>query len=316
MAIIKQASSAYTKAVEEGKRFVSIFVEVNSTINVLSKRISADSVMVVSSDESEAAADAIKKANEAMNSFSQSLEALVGYADKIEEKTGANPLDSLTSQAENANEIKETIVSSNGEIDEVTKGITDESSYSDFKNAITRCEALLRDLQNLNERLTVSEVGTEALAALKKQFLGVYLKVEKAIKDYSSVPEIKSATLNQMNDFENDVPSFSSDIRKYLKEYKSINSSSTDAKKRYVESATRTLASYDRMRRVYTKANRMYTQMEKEFKQSKFKTAEYNEVKESWEKIEQAMTEIDSEASELSSCVEDLKSQLESLLGQ
>ena len=316
---LKSAFSIYNKAVEDGKRFVSIFVEINSTISVLNKRLSskAENTVVVTKDEADAADEAIKNANSAMTNFSQSLDALVAFADKIEEKLGFNPLDSLTSQVEKAKEIKDAIEAAGKELDEdIVKGITDESSYSDFKDAVARCEALLKDLQRTSQNIKADEVGRDLADALKKQYEIVSDRIEKVMKDYSSVPEVKSATLSQMNDFEMKVPGFSSDIRKYLSEYNAIERSSTDAKKRYVESVTRTLASYDRMRRVYTKANRMYTQMEKEFKLSKFKTSEYNDVKESWEKIEKAMTEIDSEASELSSCVENLKSQLERLLGQ
>ena len=312
--MIKQAASLYNKTVEEGKRFVSIFVEVNSCISVLSQRIADKST---SQADKDAASEAINNANAAMTNFSLSLDALTAYADTIEEKLGTQDQDSSTLMAEKAKEIKDAIESANKELDEdIVKSITDESSYSDFKNAITRCEALLKDIQNLSQNIKADEVGTASAEALTKQYEILAGKIEKAIKDYSSVPEVNNASLTQMNVFAKDVPGFSSDIRKYLKEYKAIENSSTDAKKRYVESATRTLASYDRMRRVYAKANRMYTQMEKEFKQSKFKTSEYNDVKESWENIEKAMTEIDNEASELSTCVEDLKNQLEGLLGQ
>ncbi len=311
--MIKQAADAFKKALEEGKRFVSIYVEVNSCINVLSQRIADKSELL---EDKEAAAEAIKNANTAMNNFSQSLDALSGYADIIEEKLGINVKDSLSLMAEKAKEIKDALEDANRELEDIVKEITDESSYNDFKDAVSRCEALLQEIQKYRSIIKADEVGILLADALNKQYDSVSLKIEKTIRDYSSVPEIKTDTLKQMNDFENNVPDFASNIRKYLREYKAIEGASTDTQKRYVESVTRTLASYDRMRRVYTKANRMYTQMEREFAQSKFKTSEYNEVKESWEKIEQAMTEIDSEASELSSCVEDLKNQLEGLLGQ
>ena len=314
---LKQVSDAFTKIVDEGRRFVSIFVEVNSTINVLSKRISDDSALIVSSEEKEAGDEAIKKANEAMNNFSQSLEALVGYADKIEEKLGVNPLSSLTSLAEKVKEIREAFTAINEELEEITKGISDESYYNDFKDAVTRCEAMLRDLQKLGEKIKAEKLGTDSVVeSLKKQYMLVYIKIEKTIKDYSSVPEIKSATLSEMRKFNTSITNIETEIRNYLAEYNAILKSSTENKKRYVETVSRLLVSYDRMRRNYTKAERIEKQMEKDFAQSKYKTSEYNDVKNSWDEISDAMSDIDREASELSSCVEVLKSQLESLLGQ
>lgn len=220
---------------------------------------------------------------------------------------------------ENIETITTDIENVSADAKDVMDTITDGSSYADIKNAVDVCENTLNNLNRLSaeiSKLTANSQTSSRIANLKKYYDSTYKRVQEAMKKYASVPEINTGTLKTISDIENDVPSYASEVRKYLAEYKSIDKKDSSKQKRYVEAVTKVLANYDKMGRSYTKANKMYTQIQKSFKNSNFKTAEYDDVVESWEKIERAMTELDNEASELSEAVEKLKEQLEEVLSK
>ena len=315
---LQESLPKYNNSLQEGKRFIGIYEEVNSSIKSYASRNDLNKQQITERNS------CIKKARESMEKLNKTIGAIEIFisdlSKRIEEElakqnkgdgnTESKDADSET-QKELSNEIKEI----NEEADKIIRDVGEQSSYQDFRNAITNLEALLKDLDAMSSKLeTITESNDKR--ALLKFYEMVKKAIEKAIHDFSSVPEITSASLKQMSDFDKDIPSFASTIRQYLNEYKSIEGSSTDAQKRYVETVTRTLASYDRMRRVYTKAEKLYKQINRDFSQASYKSSEYQEVYDSWLRVSDAMNELDSEASELSSCVEDLKSQLERQLGQ
>jgi DNA repair ATPase RecN len=208
--------------------------------------------------------------------------------------------------------LEEKIESIYSDAKRLVDSLSDGSSYSSFKDAIDDCESYLKELMGLASNVKDSR----ATNTCKQRYAFVLNYIQKAMKDFATVPEINSAMKKNLNDIEKTVPTYASDVRKHLNEYNSIErNGSPESKKRFVETVSRMLTGYDRMGRVYTKANRMITQIDKSFKLSAYKTSEYLECKESWEIIEQAMTELDRQSTELSSCVENLKSQLEALLG-
>ncbi len=324
---LKQIAKQVEATVKEGNRLTSIFIEVESTIKVLESKMTANKKLNSFATEKEVidydgAKKAIREAKIVMITYSQSLKALSDYASELNNKLyGDNPAITGVSSSESeqlANEIKKEIDDIRIQSENIAKSLNGESvAYEIFQNAILECGELLRDLEDLNKDINDNKVASFS-GELKNRYKYVKDRIEKQIEAYSAIPEIKSATLNQMNDFNTEVTSLASKIREYLRIYNDIEKTSTgtNIKKSYVETVTRILSSYDRMRRNYTKAERLHRYTENDFKHSKFKTSEYNQIQSLWEEISEAMSDLDREASELSSCVEVLKSQLESLIGQ
>ena len=336
--MLKKYAEMVENRLKEGNRFVSIFVEIYSTINVLRGKVTelnnlelrtrTGAIVLKHETESEKdareaktkkAESAIEAANNAINSFGQSLDTLIELGYKIKERL-TNPVATTGSKSpqeveQKAETIKVAMSSIRMKSQSLAENIKDDSDYEDFKTAITNCSELLDDLDDVYKEITDEDLASYSV---KLTIEYNYLKkiIENQMSDYASVPEITKATITQMYDFNQKVPSFAVQVRKYLDEYKKIDSKSTDAKKRYVESVTRTLASYDNMRKYYTKAERIRSQVERNFSSAKYKTSEYYKIERDWEDIQEAMSSLDSDASELSSCVEALKSQLEQLLGQ
>ena len=305
----------YQKYLKEGQRFVGIFVEVNSTISVLSKKIEdkSNSEVVVTEEEKKDAYQAIQNAKSAINDFGQALDLLIEYGAKLELKLGNT--DPLTKyQKEKTEEIKDSLNSIDSDLDGIIKEISDDSSYNDFKDAAEKCEALLRDMKKIEEGLTVDNIGKENLDAVQKVYSALYTKIEKAMNDFSSVPVVTDSLIKSMNDIDGNLGTYSSSVRSFINKYKSITNSSSVVKSEYVTDVTRALSSYDRMRRNYTKANRMYNETVKNFKNSSYKSAEFKEVEAYWDRIDEAMRELDNEATELSSILDEVKTELNSLL--
>ena len=319
---LKELLPDYNNSLLEGKRFIGIYEEVNSSIKSYASRNDLDKQQITERN------NCIKKAKESMDKLSKTIssidEFIANLSKKIEDASKINNDENNTgtqtdtdtdtdteTQKELSNEIKEI----NEEADKIIRDVGEQSSYQDFRNAITNLEALLKDLDAMSSKFeTISDSNDKR--ALLKFYEMVKKAVEKAIHDFSSVPEIPTATMSQMNDFDKDIPSFASTIKVYLDQYNTMKKSSDTAKQRYVETVTRTLSSYDRMRRVYTKAEKMYKQINRDFSQASYKSSEYQEVYDSWLRISDAMNELDKEASELSSCVDDLKNQLDSVIGK
>lgn len=318
---LKELLPDYNNSLLEGKRFIGIYEEVNSSIKSYASRNDLDKQQITERN------NCIKKAKESMEKLNKTISSIDGFianlSKKIEEATINNDENNtgtqtntdtdtdVETQKELSNEIKEI----NEEADKIIRDVGEQSSYQDFRNAITNLEALLKDLDAMTSKFeTIADSNDKR--ALLKFYEMVKKAVEKAIHDFSSVPEITTATMSQMNDFDKDIPSFASTIKGYLDQYNTMKKSSDTAKQRYVENVTRTLSSYDRMRRVYTKAEKMYKQINRDFSQASYKSSEYQEVYDSWLRISDAMNELDKEASELSSCVDDLKTQLDSVIGK
>ena len=314
---LKELLPSYNDYLLEGKRFIGIFEEVNSSIKSYASRNDLDKQQITERN------NCIKKARESMDKLSKTISSIDGFianlSKRIEEasinndetNTGTQTDTDTETQKELSNEIKDI----NEEADKIIRDVGEQSSYQDFRNAISNLEALLKDLDAMSSKFeTIADSNDKR--ALIKFYEMVKKAVEKAIHDFSSVPEIPTATMSQMNDFDKDIPSFASTIKVYLDQYNTMKKSSDTAKQRYVETVTRTLASYDRMRRVYTKAEKLYKQINRDFSQASYKSSEYQEVYDSWLRISDAMNDLDKQASELSSCVEDLKNQLDSVIGK
>ena len=305
----------YQKYLKDGQRLVSLFVEINSSISVLSKKIEdkSNSEVVVTEEEKKDANQAIQNAKSAINDFGQALDLLIEYGAKFELKLGNT--DPLTKyQNEKTEEIKESLNSIDSDLDGIIKEISDDSSYNDFKDAAEKCEALLRDMKKINEGITVDNIGKDNQDAVQKVYSVLYTKIEKAMNDFSSVPVVTDSLIKSMNDIDGNLGTYSSSVRSFINKYKSITNSSSVVKSEYVTDVTRALSSYDRMRRNYTKANRMYNETVKNFKNSSYKSAEFKEVEAYWDRIDEAMRELDNEATELSSILDEVKTELNSLL--
>ena len=262
-----------------------------------------------------------------IQTYAERFKAVVELIRKIEgefgklEKSSSLDIESTEKSAEEAiNKINSSIEVLLTDAKSLIESVDDGSNYDDFKNAKSRLQEYLQDLTKIsNEMAEISADNTlyaQKFADLKNKYNSTQKYIQKYLKDFESVPSISSDVNKNMSDIENNLPSYTQKVRDYLKEYNAIDRSSVDAKKRYVETVSRLLVGYDRTKRQFVKASRMRDQVVKDFKNSAFKTSEYDEVMESWEKIESAMTELDRDSSELASCVEALKSQLEQILGQ
>ncbi len=314
---LNEALPDYKNHLQHGKRFIGIYEEVNSCIKSYASREG------LNKQETTERSNCIKKAKESMERLNKTISSIEVFisnlSKKIEESMKNNNENntgtSLDKDSETQKEISDELKEINEEADKIIRDVGEQSSYEEFRTAISNLEALLKDLNVVSSKFE-NIADSNDKTVLVKFFDMVKKAIEKAIHDFSSVPEITSASIKQMSDFDKNIPSFASSIKQYLDEYNSIERSSKDAQKRYVETVTRTLASYDRMRRVYTKAEKLYKQINRDFSQASYKSSEYQEVYDSWQRISDAMNELDRNASELSSYVEDLKSQLESVLGQ
>ena len=322
---LKQIAKQVEATVKEGNRLTSIFIEVESTIKVLESKMTANKKLNSFATEKEVidydgAKKAIREAKIAMINYSQSLKALSDYASELNNKlNGDNPAITGISSSESEQlfaEINKEINDIKTKSNNIAESLNDESvSYDNFQTAILECKELLSDLENIYKDINPKEVASYA-EQLTKDYKEAKERIEEQILAYSSVPEVKGGTLEQMSKFNTSITNIAQEIRDYLKQYNAMLAAGTDDKKRYVETVTRILTSYDRMRRNYTKAERLKIQTEKDFSGSSYKTSEYKEIQDSWDVISDAMSNLDRDASELSSCVEALKSQLESLLGQ
>ena len=114
----------------------------------------------------------------------QSVLKIINFISELNKKFKAK---NTSQQNTYAAEISNTLSDINKDADDIIKDISNESSYSDIKNAISNCETLLRDLNKINLK-DQSIAGT----GLEKQYAVVYNKIEKAIQKFSSVPEIKT----------------------------------------------------------------------------------------------------------------------------
>ena len=312
--MLKPYGESIQKNLKEGKRLVSLFVEIDSTINTLSKKIAGKDV---SADEKAEANTAIQNAKTAINNFGQSLDSLIENAAKLEARLESIDTTSSTAQQkEKADEIDTAITSIEDEADNIINPLKDNSSYKEFKDAIPGLEALLNDLKKLNENISVDNVGSDNLSKLITDYERVNKKIEKAIKDFSSIPEIKQSLITSMNEIDDNILRYSSSIRSFINEYKYISDSSSVVKSKYVTDVTRALSNYDRMKREYTKASRMYDETVKNFRRASNKTSEFTEMQTYWDRIDQAMRDLDNEASELSSILEEVKTGLESAIGK
>ncbi len=314
---LKELLPNYENSLLEGKRFIGIYEEVNSSIKSYSSRDGLNKQQITERS------NCIKKAKESMDRLSKTISSVESFIAELSKKiedaskindetnTGTQPDADSDDRTEILNDINEI----NEEVNKIIREVGEQSSYQEFDNAVTNLKSLYSDLVKVGERVnTLSE--SDEKTKLVKFYNMLDRALQKALQDFSSVPEIESATMNQMNDFDEKIPSYASSIREHLEKYKAISNSTDATKQRYVEAVTRTLASYDRMRRVYTKAEKLYNQINRKFSQAAYKSSEYQEVYDSWLRISNAMNELDDEASELSSCVEDLKNQLEGQLGK
>lgn len=194
-------------------------------------------------------------------------------------------------------------------IDETHSGL----SYSAFREAKLECNNEMNTLDSIRKTLEDVQIPGHSMP-LSLKFNAYYKFVKKAYDNFSSVPEITISTINNMKDYEKIVTDCMSSVNACLKDYNSINSSSVDAKKKYVTVMANALTSFDKTKRFFNKAQRINSDVVRSFKSSAYTTSEYDEIDDCWTKIQEAMDSLGEQAEELNSCLESLKSQLEGLL--
>ncbi len=315
----------------ESSRFKGALEELNATISAANKKDTKTQAFVKS---------AIIARENCLRTIKK-IEGLVAKVNSSLVKLQGASLENLTGHKQEENQLKEekeidldldeniqesiesvssSIESVFNEAKESIDSVMEGSSYSDFKNAADMCEKYMNDLNRLSSEIAAIPVNSKTsslISNLRSKYESNYKFIQKAMRNFASVPEISSSMIKTISDIEETVPTYASEVRKYLAEYNSIERSHNgEAQKRFIKTVTSCLAKYDKMGRSYEKANRMYSQVQKSFNSSSYKTSEYNQVEDAFEKIEQAMNDLDNEASELSSCLENLKNQLEDVLNK